>query len=163
MSITYLAMFEGALEAGNNAIYNAAQRRIAEVTASQGVATKPGGTPPAPSLIAKAKGLGGIGETILNATPGGNDVKAVIEGSEAVHAGVPGVPSSGELAEGVANDVIGWVKPLATKITLYGLLLFGGVAMMIFGLSEMLKPIGGPDLAGKAKTAGTAALAGAAA
>lgn len=66
----------------------------------------------------------------------------------------------GEAASQLASGLFGIVKPVATKFTLYAVLILGAVAMMIFGLSELLKPVGGPDLkrglAGVAK-AGAAA------
>jgi hypothetical protein len=63
-----------------------------------------------------------------------------------------------KVGEEAIKGAIDVVKPIATKVSLYGVLIFGAVAMMIFGLSELLKPVGGPDLAGKVKAGAKAAV-----
>jgi hypothetical protein len=69
------------------------------------------------------------------------------EAREAVESGAEDVGK--KAAEGIVN----LVKPTATKLSLYAVLLVGAVAMMVFGTSELLKPVGGPDLRGKVKKA----------
>jgi hypothetical protein len=70
-------------------------------------------------------------------------------GSDAQSGGVVGnvAGPSQLLVEGLEKIF----KPIGTKLALYAVLILGAVGMMIFGLSELLKPVGGPDLAGGAK------------
>ncbi len=72
-----------------------------------------------------------------------------------------GIPTPESIAKGVVTDVVEAARPQATRVGLYAVLILGAVAMMVFGFSEMLKPVGGPDLAGKARSAGKLALVGA--
>lgn len=72
-----------------------------------------------------------------------------------------GIPTPESIAKGVVTDVVEAARPEATRVGLYAVLILGAVAMMVFGFSELLKPVGGPDLAGKAKSAGKVALVGA--
>jgi hypothetical protein len=51
-----------------------------------------------------------------------------------------------EIGEQAVKGAIGLVKPIATKISLYAVLLFGAMGMIVFGLQELLKPVGGPDI-----------------
>lgn len=105
------------------------------------------------SLTEKVKSaVGGAVETLV--VPG----KGLEAAGELLHQ-TTGVPRPNELANDVAEGAIGLVKPIATKLTLYAVLIFGAVGFIVFGVSKMLEPVGGPNL----KRAITGAAVGAAA
>ena len=106
---------------------------------------------PSPSFLQSALGGATAGSPLGLAEAGLNDLN---ETTSSV--GLPNIPQE------VVDYAIGQVEPIAKKVTLYAFFIVGAVALMVFGVSELLKPVGGPDLAGKAKTAGKLAIAGAA-
>jgi hypothetical protein len=112
------------------------------------------GAAPSPAAADAKAGLKPPGKPEL--IPGENSVPvvgAISEGATEVGEAIGGLINEGGSAAGkaVAEGLVEVVKPIATKLTLYAVLIFGAVAMLIFGASEMLKPVGGPDLAGKVK------------
>lgn len=64
--------------------------------------------------------------------------------------------AAGDAGQAVAEGAIEFVRPDLEKLTLYAVLIFGAMAMMIFGLSELLKPVGGPDIRNAIAHAGEA-------
>lgn len=89
------------------------------------------------------------------------------EGAEAARKAL-GIPSPSELAVNTAKGVVGYgfglVSPILKKVAVYGVLILGAVAMVIYGLSKTLEPVGGPNLKHEiGKGARGAAIAGAAA
>lgn len=84
--------------------------------------------------------------------PGGKSEGRPITGSKAIaeklaHRSIGEIESGphtesgpASIAEGIVNDVIGWVKPAALKFLLYTVFIFGGVALAGYGLATMLKP-----------------------
>lgn len=153
------------------AVYNAAKARLQNVEASQGKTTPIGQLPPTP---AKA-GDGGVLSSVEGALT--DPLNIIAPGAGLVEKGLEGVglPNPLEAAKGVVsgavsgvagevvNGVLGLVKPIALKLALYAGLIFGAVLLMLYGLSEMIKPIGGPDLAAGARKLGKdAVIAGAA-
>lgn len=132
--------------AENRAIYQAAKRRIEEAQLYPGAALKPGETAPPPSVPAKSTEA--LVHGTYNPLTGRNRTSAELAEEKAggANAGIVN-----EVVSPAGESIVKWVKPVATKLALYGVLILGAVGMMIFGLSELLKPVGGPDLAGKAK------------
>lgn len=63
--------------------------------------------------------------------------------------------------QAVGEGIVSWLAPEAKKLTLYAVFILGAVAMVVYGFSELLKPIGGPDLK-RAAGRGAKAAAGAA-
>lgn len=115
-----------------------------------------GATPAGEAFAKQLKELGGPGAS--SSSGGGlcsglGPASFVCKPAELAKEGVDA--ATGAIGEG-ASDIgkeaieggISLVKPIATKLTLYGVLIFAAVGMMIFGLSELLKPVGGPDVRG---------------
>lgn len=93
-----------------------------------------------PVIGAIGEGLNSFGEDIAH---------GIHKGEQEAASGVSSFAK--DRAEELIEGGVEVVKPLAVKVSLYAVLIFGAVAMVIFGASELLKPVGGPDLAGKAK------------
>lgn len=90
--------------------------------------------------------------------PGENKIPVV--GTVSKLAGEAGEAIGGVLNEGVnqvgkeaGEGIIHLVEPVAKKMALYGLFIFGGLALIVFGFEQLLKPVGGPDITGKIKSA----------
>lgn len=49
----------------------------------------------------------------------------------------------GDLAHAVVDDIVGWVQKPALEITLYGVFILGGMALILFGLYKALQPLKG--------------------
>jgi hypothetical protein len=133
---------------GRKAVYEAAKARIQAIQGQQGVAYKPGSTAPAPSVAAKNASKS---PTLLSDIFGGE----VIPGEEEVEgkllnlAGNPPTdPAQAleQIPEKVAEGLLNLVKPIATKLTLYAVFILGGAAMILYGISKLLEPVGGPSL-----------------
>lgn len=66
---------------------------------------------------------------------------------------------AGAAGQAVGEGIVNWIKPTATKLTLYAVLIFGAVALVLLGAHQLLRPLGAPslkDAAGKAAEIGAA-------
>jgi hypothetical protein len=137
------------------------------VPKAKAIAYQPGSTAPSPGQADVNAGLKAPSSSshkgeIVPGEYGVPVLGTVSKGVTEVGEDIGGLINEGaeESGKKVAEGVVGLVKPIATKLTLYGVLIFGAVAMIVFGASELLKPVGGPDLAGKTKTAAKTAATG---
>lgn len=157
--------------AARQAVYERAQARINSIEAQQGATTAPGSTPPTPSSAGKSaidrlKSATSPGSLAFDTLPGIGPVAQALGGiANAVESPLAGVVGE---AEGAARNAVGeglvnWIKPVATKLTLYAVFILGAVVMMVFGLSELLKPVGGPSVGDLGRRARAAVAIGAAA
>jgi hypothetical protein len=121
-------------------------QRLATLNAGQ--ATSIGGTPASPGAV--------VGETPAQH-------KRLIE-ELTLQPGAPGSPAGGVVEAGetpVVEGIVHEVEPIAKKVTLYFVFIVGSVALMVYGVSKMLEPVGGPNL--KSHIKGAVEKAGAAA
>jgi hypothetical protein len=69
---------------------------------------------------------------------------------------------AGKIGQEAVEGAISFLKPDAQKLTLYLVFIVGSVALVVYGVSKMLEPVGGPNLKdhvkGAVKKAGEAAV-----
>jgi hypothetical protein len=126
--------------AARRATYNMAKDRIAAIQAREGHAAPQGSTAPSPFSVGKAL------ENGLSTLPGIGPFAQAAGTLGSVGESIGGaagksIESAATLpAEALAEGLFGIVKPVALKLTLYAVLIFGGIALAGYGLATMLKP-----------------------
>ncbi len=142
-----LAGVERAAEAASRAeTYEAAKRRIDTIEAHQGHAATPGTTAPPPSKVGssaaslvKAPGLLEDIPFIGPAVSGAKSALGLAEGAAGL-AGTSVGSAASTAAEPLAEGLVDLVKPIALKLTLYAVLILGGIALAGYGLATALRP-----------------------